>query len=220
MRKVQGAGFGVRFYRRGTVKTAAKETVKVMPKEEPAMKQEFIQTRIPDASRQLWHSTWVDVQERQKEAASDMPGPLAAFSKAVSEVARLTAKQTKFRAKPVPAPAPQITEDDQAVLREIAAMAKAAYEKVLSAPKVGYKEQSLWDAARSGDCAKIRRLVMEGVDLEARDPQGRTAINIASQYRQQDAMKTLLAAKEMRYMAKLGDLPDTKFFRKFAKTGS
>lgn len=80
---------------------------------------------------------------------------------------------------------------------------------------------ALWQAAMTGDCYAIRMLVMEGVDLEARDGQGRTAFNIATQYNQQNALKTLLAAREMKRMAKMGDLPDSNFFRKFTqKTGS
>jgi len=84
------------------------------------------------------------------------------------------------------------------------------------------REKALWMAAKSGDCYAIRLLVMDGVDLEARDGQGRTAVNIATQYNQIEAIKTLMAAKEMRRMAKLGELPESRFFKKFdkAKTGS
>lgn len=212
MRKVQGANFGVRFYRRPGAKTPVRETAKKTPQEEPVMKDEStIKTGIPAQSRQLWHSMWVDV-----EAKTQMPTALAVFTRAVSDAAKLVYKE----AKPVPvAQTTGPTEDDQAVLREIAAMARAAYEKALG-PKVDPKEELLWGAARKGDCYKIRLLVMDGVDLDARDAQGRTAINIAAQYNQQQAMKTLLAAKEMRYMAQIGDLPQTKFFSKFAKTGS
>jgi hypothetical protein len=80
--------------------------------------------------------------------------------------------------------------------------------------------KDLWLAARKGDCYTIRMLVMQGADLEARDLDGRTAINIATQYNQQEALKTLLAAREMKRMAKMGDLPDTRFFRKFSKIGT
>lgn len=78
-------------------------------------------------------------------------------------------------------------------------------------------EKALWVAARAGDCYAIRVLTMRGVDLDARDAQGRTAIHIATQYNQMDALKTLLAAKEMRRMAKFGELPQTQFFKKFEK---
>ena len=86
----------------------------------------------------------------------------------------------------------------------------------------GLKEKALWLAARDGDCYAIRLLVMDGVDLDKRDPQGRTAINIATQYNQTQALKTLMAAKEMRYMASMGDLPEGAFFEKFKnnKTGN
>jgi len=79
----------------------------------------------------------------------------------------------------------------------------------------GIAETQLWVAARMGDCATIRVLVVEGVDLEARDMDGRTALNIATQYNQKEAQKTLLAAREMRRMAAMGDLPKSGFFRKF-----
>lgn len=73
----------------------------------------------------------------------------------------------------------------------------------------------LWIAAFKGDLAAIRMAVMNGADIDARDHEGRTAINIASQYGQVEALKTLLAAKEMKRMAALGQLPDTGFYKKF-----
>lgn len=93
-------------------------------------------------------------------------------------------------------------------------------EKTEVSAKREAQEKALWVAAKSGDCGRIRLLVMEGVDLDARDSQGRTALNIATQYNQQAVIKTLLAAKEMRRMAALGELPKTAFFAKFAKTGT
>lgn len=79
------------------------------------------------------------------------------------------------------------------------------------------KCRALWMAAQKGDCYAIRLLVMDGVDLDARDGQGRTALNIATQYNQTQAIKTLMAAKEMRRMAVLGELPNSVFFSKFGK---
>lgn len=84
----------------------------------------------------------------------------------------------------------------------------------------GTEEAALWAAAKHGNCQRIRLLVLEGVDLDARDNQGRTAINIATQYSQHAALKTLLAAREMRRLAKNGDLPKTRFFERFSKTGT
>ncbi|MBN8521930.1 MAG: ankyrin repeat domain-containing protein [Alphaproteobacteria bacterium] len=83
-------------------------------------------------------------------------------------------------------------------------------------------EKLLWIAARQGDCAVIRRLVVEGVDIEARDAQGRTALHIATQYGHMDARKTLMAAREMRALAKMGVLPEGGFSAKFKplKTGT
>jgi ankyrin repeat protein len=114
-------------------------------------------------------------------------------------------------------------QSDRVVLaQEASASIKATnpYKKKsdVAAPRPSAKEQMLFMAAKTGDCAKIRMMVMDGVDLDARDSAGRTAINIATQYSQQNALKTLLAAREMRRMAKLGELPQTIFYKKFDKT--
>jgi hypothetical protein len=82
------------------------------------------------------------------------------------------------------------------------------------------KEQKLRDAAGAGDCTTIRVLVMEGVDMDARDEGGRTALNIATQYSQKGAIKTLLAAREMRRMASRGEFPESVFFNRFKPTKS
>ena len=79
------------------------------------------------------------------------------------------------------------------------------------------KERMLREAAMTGDCYIIRNLVMDGVDLDARDASWRTALNIATQYNQKEAIKTLLAAREMRRMAQTGELPDTRFYDRFKK---
>ena len=112
-------------------------------------------------------------------------------------------------------------QTDKVVLNNAQASVKVTPpEKTKEAAQKDMRERALWTAAKAGDCGRIRVLVMEGVDLESRDSEGRTAINIATQYNQRDALKTLLAAKEMRRMAKLGELPQTKFFSKFSKTGT
>lgn len=92
---------------------------------------------------------------------------------------------------------------------------------VFSPAKIA-KERMLREAAMVGDCYIIRNLVMDGVDLDVRDASGRTALNIAMQYNRKEAIKTLLAAREMRRLSQIGELPDTAFFRRFQKpkTGS
>lgn len=68
-------------------------------------------------------------------------------------------------------------------------------------------QQRLFDAARKGDKATIRSLVFdENVFFEARDEQGRTAFNIATQFGHADAAQTILAARESRYLRDLGML--------------
>lgn len=62
----------------------------------------------------------------------------------------------------------------------------------------------LWAAAAEGNCATVRRLVISGADLSAMDEQGRNAFQIASQNGQSDVMTTILAAKQMIELEKMG----------------
>ena len=55
-------------------------------------------------------------------------------------------------------------------------------------------------AAAAGDLLTLRLMIVQGADLDLRDGVGRTALNLASQNQQTDAMTTLLAAKQLRYM--------------------
>jgi hypothetical protein len=125
----------------------------------------------------------------------------------------MTTRQTEITTRMTDIP----SQTDKIVLRDKPASVKATSPQKMQEAAM---EELLWNAAKRGDCARIRMLVMDGVDLDARDAQGRTAINIATQYNQRDVLKTLLAAKEMRRMAVLGELPQTKFFNKFKKTGT
>ena len=68
-------------------------------------------------------------------------------------------------------------------------------------------QKALWEAARKGDKQKIRMLVVAGADVSATDEEGRNALNIASQYGQADAYKTLLAAREVQDLLKAGMQP-------------
>lgn len=65
-------------------------------------------------------------------------------------------------------------------------------------------QKALWFAAQKGDKERIRMLIVAGADVMAQDDLGRTALNIASQYGQADAYKTLLAAREMQELMKAG----------------
>lgn len=64
--------------------------------------------------------------------------------------------------------------------------------------------EQLREAARSGDCAKIRLLVMSGADVDVRDEEGWTAFNIATAAGQNQAATTLLAARQLSYIRKMG----------------
>ena len=61
-----------------------------------------------------------------------------------------------------------------------------------------------FQAAETGDVAKIREMIVRGIDVMARDSQDRTAFHIASQNRYTDIMTTILAAKQMTYLKSLG----------------
>ena len=65
-------------------------------------------------------------------------------------------------------------------------------------------QDKLFAAARCGDNATIRQLAFSDVDFGARDEKGRTPFNLATQYGHADTAKTILAAKEMKYMQQLG----------------
>ena len=116
-------------------------------------------------------------------------------------------KRGEATMKDVPEQKPQTTAPQEV-------SGKAA--PVLRPAKIA-KERMLREAAMTGDCYIIRNLVMDGVDLDARDASWRTALNIATQYNQKEAIKTLLAAREMRRMAQTGELPDTRFYDRFKK---
>lgn len=60
-----------------------------------------------------------------------------------------------------------------------------------------FQQKRLWNASEVGDCGEIRRSVINGADLDMLDENGRMAFQIASQNQKIDAMKTILAAKEM-----------------------
>ena len=65
-------------------------------------------------------------------------------------------------------------------------------------------QNRLWQAAQTGDQAAIRRLIYDDVDFDARDDEDRTAFNIATQYGQHKAAQTILAARQMQAMQKMG----------------
>ncbi len=109
----------------------------------------------------------------------------------------------------------KVVDDRRAIVRGFFDVSKLKAKKLQGADKFAMKQTALWNAAQKGDCYALRVLVMDGVDLDARDKQGRTALNIATQYNQKQAIKTLMAAKEMQRMAKLGDLPNSVFYDKF-----
>jgi len=66
------------------------------------------------------------------------------------------------------------------------------------------QQQRLWTAAQNGDCAEIRRAIISGAVIDARDEDGRTAMNMASQNSHADAIRTLIAAQEIQDLATAG----------------
>jgi ankyrin repeat protein len=72
-------------------------------------------------------------------------------------------------------------------------------------PANGDHQSARWFAAAAkGDTAVLRELIVRGIDIDQRDDQDRTAMNIASQYGQTDVMTTLLAARQMAYLKTIG----------------
>ena len=65
-------------------------------------------------------------------------------------------------------------------------------------------QERLWKAARIGDKTAIRSLAFDDVDFDARDEEGRTPFNIATQYGHADAAQTILAAKQIKTMQIMG----------------
>ncbi len=59
-------------------------------------------------------------------------------------------------------------------------------------------------AAETGNIAKIREMIVMGIDVMMRDSQERTAFHIACQNKYTDIMTTILAAKQMAYLKSLG----------------
>lgn len=70
-------------------------------------------------------------------------------------------------------------------------------------------QKRLFQAARNGDNAAIRALVFDNVDFDARDDEDRTAFNIATQYGHADTAQTIIAARQMKAMQRLGFIPET-----------
>lgn len=68
-------------------------------------------------------------------------------------------------------------------------------------------QNRLWIAAAAGDCKTIRVLAMSGVDMDARNEDGFTAFNVATQHGHSDAATTILAAREMQFAQNLGEDP-------------
>lgn len=67
-------------------------------------------------------------------------------------------------------------------------------------------QQKLWAAAARGDSGAVRVLVMNGVDIDARNEDGFTAYSLATQHGHLNTALTILAARNMAYEAKLGFL--------------
>jgi hypothetical protein len=65
-------------------------------------------------------------------------------------------------------------------------------------------QEKLWAAAARGDSASIRILAVEGVDIDARNADGFTAYNLATQNGHFNTALTILAARNMAYAEQLG----------------
>lgn len=68
-------------------------------------------------------------------------------------------------------------------------------------------QEKLWRAAERGDAMTVRTLFIEGVDFDARNEDGFTAFNLATQNGHHEVAMTILAAREMQYAQKIGQDP-------------
>ena len=72
-------------------------------------------------------------------------------------------------------------------------------------------QERLWRAVEAGDYRAIRTTIMNGADIDARDEQGRTAFQIATQRGDSEAAWILLAARELKFNMQLGMKPEEIF---------
>lgn len=81
-------------------------------------------------------------------------------------------------------------------------------------------QKQLWLACECGDISSIRTAIIKGADVEMRDEKERSALNIASQYGFTEAMQTILAARSMSRLGRLGLplFPSSKTVQKDRKT--
>ena len=63
---------------------------------------------------------------------------------------------------------------------------------------------SLLRAAKNGDCAEIRRLIIEGADLNTCDEQSRNVLSVAVANNQHQAIRTLESALEVQKLVRSG----------------
>jgi cytoskeletal protein RodZ len=104
---------------------------------------------------------------------ADPPSPSPSASTRSAEVAEASPPSTSFATDP-PAPADAAP---QAAARARAAPAPMAAEATAASP--GDATRRLWQAASAGDVEALRRALADGADVNARDAQGRTALQRA-----------------------------------------
>jgi hypothetical protein len=61
-----------------------------------------------------------------------------------------------------------------------------------------------FQAAADGDLATVRTMIVDGFDVDCRDDQDRTAFQVAAQNMKTDVMTTILAARQMSYLRRMG----------------
>ncbi len=66
------------------------------------------------------------------------------------------------------------------------------------------KQEQLWSAAAQGDSAAVRLLAASGLDVDARNTDGFNAFSLATQNGHTDTALTILAARELNYLKKIG----------------
>src|SRR4051812_49331423 len=66
---------------------------------------------------------------------------------------------------------------------------------VATAARADDAKEALWGAARKGDAAAVKKLIDDGVDVNAKTPYGATALSFAADKGHLEVVKLLIQAK-------------------------
>src|SRR5688572_1575078 len=126
------------------------------------------------------------VEPQAPQAQAQAPAPAAPLS-AIIAIATAEGSQTSERAAPTPPPGPQVTQPPIAPSRE------AARDR-LGLLQVEYSTDSFVKQAGEGDTIAIKTFLAAGMNINARNEKGITALMRAAETGQTETVQSLLAA--------------------------